>query len=88
MFDSNHIMKAQEEQRIFTKKDFDETILQLKFLKQEIYRLGNNSSETSEVEELIKKFQNGEISKKEALEAANTIIYKKEAGIDSKSGGH
>jgi hypothetical protein len=88
MFDSNHIMKAQEEQRRLALEDFKQTVSLLEFLKQEANRLGNDSGEVSKIEEIIEQFKADKIPKKEALEKANGILYSKEAGIDATSGGH
>jgi hypothetical protein len=88
MHDYNHSWEAHENQKRLAKKDLEETISELGLLQQEAYRLGNNGGEVSEIGELLKKFKNNEIPKKEALEKAHVIVYKKVAGVDATTGSY
>jgi hypothetical protein len=88
MFLGNNPLERKIEQEQPAREYRAEVILKLQFLQQEVYRLGNDSGETSQIGELIEKFKKDEISDKKALEEAWKIIYGKEAGIDANSGGH
>jgi len=93
MFFNNHTLEAKREQDRLAKQDFEETIVKLELKKQEAYGLGNDGGEISQIFKIIEQFKSGELSKKEALDNANAIVYPKEAGIDTTGthpnmGGH
>jgi Asp-tRNA(Asn)/Glu-tRNA(Gln) amidotransferase B subunit len=93
MFFNNYQPGIIKEQEALAKKYSAEVISRLEFLKQEAYRLGNDSGEVSEIGELIEKLKKGEISEKKAQEGASRILHRKEAAIDTQGknpnmGGH
>ena len=62
-----------------SESDFKKVLWELLHTQQETYRLGNDSGETSQIGELIKKFKNGEMSGEKAMEEAERLMHAKGA---------